>query len=197
MDSAAIDADKRRRSIDFGKAFQVKNEGSVLPLVSVFSFCKNRAATIRRSVESVLNQSYRNIEFVVQDGASTDGTLEILQSYNDPRIRLVSEPDSGHAEAFWKVLNRCRGEIIASCLSDEELLPDAIEQAVSIFARNPRLGAVTRDGYITDAKGAITGEFIAGEFDFGDYLFGRYCPMLAASFFRRSALAYIGRKDEY
>ena len=45
------------------------------PLVSIISFCKNRQATIGRSIESVLNQTYKNLEFVVQDGASTDGTL--------------------------------------------------------------------------------------------------------------------------
>src|SRR5579871_1764961 len=95
------------------------------PLVSIICFCKNRVQLIRRCIESVLNQSYRNIEFVVQDGASTDGTLELLQDYalRDPRIKIVSEPDSGHEEAFWKVLHRCQGEIIGTCLSDEQLFP--------------------------------------------------------------------------
>ncbi|MBW1702357.1 MAG: glycosyltransferase, partial [Deltaproteobacteria bacterium] len=51
------------------------------PLVSIFCMCKDRRQTIRRCVESVLNQDYPNIEFVVQDGASTDGTLEILDKY--------------------------------------------------------------------------------------------------------------------
>src|SRR5574339_194257 len=76
------------------------------PLVSIICFCRNRAQTIRRCIDSVLAQSYTNLEFVVQDGASTDGTLEILKSYDDPRIKIVSEPDSGPAEAFWRVLNR-------------------------------------------------------------------------------------------
>ena len=165
------------------------------PLVSVFSFCKNRKSSIRRSIESVLNQTYDNIEFVIQDGASTDGTVELIKSYDDPRIKLVSEPDSGPAEAFWKVLNRCEGEIIASCLSDEELLPHAVEEAVQIFHAQPQLGAVTRDGYVTDASGAVTGEFVAGDFDIVDYLFGRYCPMWVASFFRRQALLDVGLRS--
>ncbi len=165
------------------------------PLVSVYSFCKDRASSIRRSIDSVLGQTYQNIEFVIQDGASSDGTLEIIKSYKDPRIKIVSEPDSGPAEGFWRALNRCQGEIIASCLSDEELLPTAIEEAVRIFEREPKLGAVTRDGYITDAKGKITAEFIAGDFDFVDYLFGRYCPMWVASFFRRQALLDVGLQD--
>lgn len=166
------------------------------PLVSIFCFCRNRAATIERCIESVLNQTYSNLEFVIQDGASTDGTVEIIRRYNDPRIKLVSEPDSGHQEAFRKVLLRCQGDIIGSCLSDEELLPHAVSEAVEILNKHPRLGALTRDGYNTDPNGKILGEFIAGEFDFVDYLFGRYCPMWVASFFRRSALLEIGLKDD-
>ena len=50
------------------------------PLVSIMSFCKNREQTIRRSIDSVLSQSYTNIEFVIQDGASTDGTVGIIRS---------------------------------------------------------------------------------------------------------------------
>jgi glycosyltransferase involved in cell wall biosynthesis len=162
------------------------------PLVSIFCFCKDRAATIRRCIESVLGQTYQNFEFVVQDGASTDGTLEILQSYKDPRIKLVSAPDAGPSEGFWKVINRCQGDIVASCLSDEELLPNAIKEAVDLFSQFPQFGAITRDGYVTDSSGKILSEFIAGEFDFVDYLYGRYCPMWVASVFRRDALLEIG-----
>ncbi|HEV8014399.1 MAG TPA: glycosyltransferase [Stellaceae bacterium] len=164
------------------------------PLVSIFSFCKNRAHAIRRSVESVLNQSYQNIEFVVQDGASTDGTLEILQSYGS-RIRLVSEPDSGPPEGFWKALNRCTGDIIGTCLSDDELLPDAVETAVKIFRAEPQLGALTCDGYLSDIEGKITGDFIAGEFSLAAYLFSNYCPFWQGSFFRRKALLAVGLLD--
>ena len=166
------------------------------PLVSIFCFCKNRAASIQRCVESVLNQTYSNLEFVIQDGASTDGTLEIIKRYADPRIKLVSEPDAGHHEAFLKGMRRCQGEIIGSCLSDEELLPHAVEEAVALFDADPAVGAITRDGYNTDPGGNIVSEFIAGEFDFVGYLFGRYCPMWVASFFRRRALLEIGLEDE-
>jgi len=162
------------------------------PLVSILSFCKDRASTIRRSVNSVLGQTYRHLEFVVQDGASTDGMLEILGSYQDDRIRIVSEPDSGPAEAFWKVLNRCRGDIIGTCLSDEELLPDAVERAVKLFRDNPGLGAATCNGYLIDTAGKEIGIFDAGEFDLVDYLFGRYCPFWPGTFFRRQALIDVG-----
>lgn len=164
------------------------------PLVSVICFCKDRAAFLPRSVESVLTQSYRNLELVVQDGASTDGTLELLQAYarRDPRVKIVSEPDSGPAEAYWKVLQRCTGDYIATCLSDEELLPGVIEQAVQWFVEAPEVGAFTCDGYTTDADGKVIGAFKAGDFDFVAYIFDRYCPFWPGSFFRRQALLDVG-----
>lgn len=81
-------------------------------------------------------------------------------------------------------------------MSDEELLPHAIEEAVALFRGYPHAGAITRDGYVTDGTGNVSGEFIAGEFDFVDYLFGRYCPMFVASFFRRQALLDVGLGDD-
>lgn len=164
------------------------------PLVSIISFCKDRAGTIRRSIDSVVTQSYRHLEFVVQDGVSTDGTLEILRGYDDPRIKIVSEPDSGPAEAFWRVMNRCEGDIIGTCLSDEELLPGAVERAVAFFHDNPDVGAMTCDGWVTDMDGKIINEFNAGEFNFIDYLFGKYCPFWPGTFFRRQALLDVGLK---
>lgn len=164
------------------------------PLVSIFCFVKDRASTIRRCIDSVLAQSYRNFEFVVQDAASTDGTLEILRSYSDPRVKVVSESDSGPAEGFWKALNRCQGDIIGTCLSDEELLPDAVERAVKHFQKEPYLGAITCDGFLTDVAGKVIDEFNAGDFNLVDYLFGWYCPFWPGSFFRRQALIEIGLK---
>ncbi len=162
-----------------------------VPLVSLFMFCKDRKNSIRRSIDSMLAQTYQNIEIVVQDGASTDGTREILEGYGD-RIKLVSEPDSGHAEAFWKVFQRCKGELIGSCASDEELAPNAAEIAVQRFRKEPHMGAFCSDMYITDVDGEVVGEAIGQPFNIVDYLFGTYCPFWPATFFRRAALADIG-----
>ena len=93
------------------------------------------------------------------------------------------------------MLNRCQGDIIGTCLSDEELLPDAVARAVEMFRANPDLGAVTCDGYITDETGQETGTFVAGEFDLVNYLFGRYCPFWPGTFFRRQALIDVGLED--
>ncbi|MDB5410306.1 MAG: hypothetical protein JWL84_5218, partial [Rhodospirillales bacterium] len=165
------------------------------PTVSVIMFCLNRASTIRRAVESVLTNDYPRVELVVQDGQSTDGTLEILQSYG-PRIKLVSEADAGSADGFRKAFKRCTGDIIASCQADEILLPDALAQAVANFRRNPRLGAVIGDTDLTDASGVVVGKAVSTDFDLIEYLFGNYSPHFCSSFFSRAALGNVGMFED-
>lgn len=166
-----------------------------LPLVSIFMSVRNGAASVRRAIESVRSQTYPNIEFVVQDGASTDGTLDILRSYGSA-IDLVSEPDNGPNEGFLRALRRCNGEFIGSCLADEELLADAVERAVDTLQRHPEVGAMTGDAVITDLGGATTGFWRSGPFNLVDYLLCDYCPYFVSSFFRWQALLDAGLKSD-
>jgi GT2 family glycosyltransferase len=162
------------------------------PRVSVFVFCRNRAHTIRRSVESVLAQTYPNIEYIIQDGASTDGTLDVLREYDDPRISLRSEPDEGPEDAFWRALDRCRGDYVCSCLSDEELLPGVIDEAVAALEIDPDAVAVTRDAYLTDIEGRVVAAVRSRPFDLIAYMANRFCPNFSAAMFRRRALESAG-----
>lgn len=162
------------------------------PLVSIVCICKNRKEFIRRCIESVLNQDYENIEFLIQDGASTDGTVELINGYRDTRIKLVSEPDSGPGEAFVNVLNRITGDIWGSCLSDEELLPHAISWAVHNFRRYPDVAAIYGDAHIIDETGKIIQTTRSHLWDFERYLCCEIVPPFSASFFRTDAFKKIG-----
>jgi len=161
------------------------------PLVSIILFCRNGAPTIRRALESVLNNTYRKIQFVVQDGQSTDGTLEILRSYGD-RIALATEVDATPSDGFRKALKRCQGDIIGCCLADEELLPNAIDDAVNYFKNNREFGAVIGKTIVTDALGGSKNRSVGAKFDLLDYLMGRQTPYFCASFFLRRALEDVG-----
>lgn len=166
------------------------------PAVSVILFCRDAAATLRRSIESLARQTYRNFEYVVQDGASTDGTLDLLREYEGKlNIRLVSEPDDGPADGFWRALRRCRGQFLATCLADEELMPDALENAVQLFSERPYLGAITGDAYVTDAAGNIQSTHKSAPFSFARYLAAEYCPYWSSSFFSIRALKAVGVLD--
>lgn len=174
---------------------------SATPLASVLLVCRNAAATLSRSFDSVLGQTYPNIEYVIQDGASTDGTQDLIEDYRRrypawrDRIHLVSEIDGNAAIGLIRGLRRCRGDIIATCMADEELMPDAVAEAVAAFQRNPDAGAVTGDAYTTDRDGGFTGVFTGGPFNLVDYLFGAYCPYFPSTFFSRRALEEIGLHD--
>ncbi len=162
------------------------------PLVSIFIFCLNGAKSIRRAADSILKQPYRNVEFVVQDGLSTDGTLEILRGYNDDRIKIVSEKDKCPGDAMFRVLRRCRGELIGCCLSDEEFLPNAIVEAVEYFKKNPEAGALQRDWLVTDLQGHIYDSGQGGAWSPVDYLAQYYVQHIGSAFFRTAAFHDVG-----
>jgi glycosyltransferase involved in cell wall biosynthesis len=167
---------------------------SDLPLFSVICMVKDRAALIRKCVESVLAQDDPAVELVVQDGASSDGTLEILREYGD-RIRLVSEPDAGAGDGLFRALRRARGELWGSCLSDEQLVPDAVSWARRMFAQHPGLGGIYGYAEGVDRDGTPLSRQDFGEFSLEDLLTYRQVPPFVASFFRMAAYRQVGLWD--
>lgn len=120
------------------------------PRVTVITVCKDRAWCIGECVRSVLQQSYPNIEYLVQDGASTDGTFELLGKYGE-RLHLCSEPDRGPIDAFHKALARATGDIFCLLLSDERFADDhVVSRAVQAFRAHPEAGAIYGDFRIVD-----------------------------------------------
>ena len=82
--------------------------------VSIITVCYNSAATIRRTIESVLHQTYTDIEYIIVDGMSNDGTLEIINEFQDifeNRIKLISEPDRGIYDAMNKGIRIATGAL--------------------------------------------------------------------------------------
>ena len=97
--------------------------------ISIITPCLNSAKTIRQTIESVLNQTYQDIEYIIVDGASTDGTLEIIQEYEDQfqgRMQYVSEPDNGIYDAMNKGIRMSHGNVIGIINSDDFYEEDAV-----------------------------------------------------------------------
>ncbi|MBL8199451.1 MAG: glycosyltransferase [Chromatiales bacterium] len=106
--------------------------------VSLITVAHNSAATIRGTIESVLAQDYPDIEHIVIDGASTDGTAEIVRSYGNRVARFVSEPDQGIYEAMNKGLRLAGGDIIGILNSDDLYTTrHIISEVVDEFRRKP------------------------------------------------------------
>ena len=101
------------------------------PLVSIITIVLNNNKTLKQTIESVLEQTYENIEYIVIDGGSTDGTLDILRKYDDKISYWQSEPDKGVSDAFNKGVAASKGDIIGLINSDDWLSVDQIEQGVN------------------------------------------------------------------
>jgi glycosyltransferase involved in cell wall biosynthesis len=107
------------------------------PLVSIVTPCFNAGGTLARALDSILGQSYPNIECIVIDGGSTDNTLQILESYA-PRLGYwISEQDRGIADAFNKGVSAARGSLVGILNADDWLEPNAVAAVVEVFLQNP------------------------------------------------------------
>lgn len=102
--------------------------------VSIITVCYNSAATIRKTIESVLRQTYGNIEYIIVDGASKDETLSIIKEYSSvfgERLKIISEPDKGIYDAMNKGIRMAVGILIGILNSDDFYEPMAVEQMVN------------------------------------------------------------------
>ena len=103
------------------------------PKISVITISFNSEATLEETIRSVTSQDYPALEYVIIDGGSTDGTLEIIRKYQDRIQVVVSEPDRGISDAFNKGVARATGEIVGIVNSDDILLPGALQKVAESY----------------------------------------------------------------
>ena len=94
--------------------------------VSMITICYNAEKTIAKTIESVLSQDYENLEYIIVDGGSKDHTIDIIKSYENEKIRWISEKDNGISDAFNKGIKMATGDLIGLINADDYLLPHAL-----------------------------------------------------------------------
>ena len=109
-----------------------------MSLVSIVTPSFNQSAYLEQTILSVLEQDYPNIEYIVIDGASNDGSVDIVKKYSRRLAYWISEKNSGQADAINKGMRRAKGEIFAWLNSDDYYLPGAIKSPVAAFESNPQ-----------------------------------------------------------
>ena len=108
------------------------------PLVSVICLCYNHARFVREAVESVLNQSYKNIQVIIADDASTDNSIEEIHSLKAtyaPVELLLFSKNLGNCKAFNEALKLAKGEFVIDFATDDVMMSDRIEKQVAFFER--------------------------------------------------------------
>tara|TARA_B110000503_G_C7136719_1_gene409140 strand:- start:173 stop:928 length:756 start_codon:yes stop_codon:yes gene_type:complete len=165
--------------------------------ISIITVVWNNVKTIKDTIDSVLSQTYKNIEYIVIDGGSTDGTLSLLESRRDQLSALVSEPDEGIYDAMNKGIKLAKGDVIGFLNSDDFYLNDkVISKVASEFERDIFLDASYANLIYVDQTNTskIIRYFKTGEFKQGLFLKG-WCPAHPTFFVRRSVYERNGNFD--
>jgi glycosyltransferase involved in cell wall biosynthesis len=169
--------------------------GEHLPLVSIVTPSFNQADFLEETIRSVLGQDYPALEYLIVDGGSTDGSLEIIQRYAGQLAWWVSEPDQGQTDAINKGFARARGDILAWLNSDDTYLPGAIGEVVDYFQSHPEAGMVYGDANLVDEDGQVIGRFPAAQTDYRRLRRGYVHIPQQAAFFRASLWRQVGPLD--
>ncbi|MFC5652884.1 glycosyltransferase [Paenibacillus solisilvae] len=111
-------------------------------MVSVITIYYNRAEYVMESIQSLLDQTYTDLEIIAVDDGSTDNTLELLHSFSDPRLKVISHPNQGFVKSIISAVSLASHEIIAIHGSGDISLPERIEKQVKVLEERPEIGVV-------------------------------------------------------
>jgi glycosyltransferase involved in cell wall biosynthesis len=165
------------------------------PLISIVTPSFNQAQFLQRTIESVLSQADANIEYILVDGGSTDGSLEIIHSYADRLAHWESIPDQGQTDAINKGFARATGKYLAWLNSDDVYQPGAVADAVDYLESHPQVGMVYGDCSFIDAQGREIGRFPAAQTDYRRLRRGYVHIPQQSSFFRADLWRKVGPLD--
>ena len=166
------------------------------PKVSIITPSFNQARFLEQTMRSVLEQDYPNIEYIVIDGGSSDGSLEIIQKYADRLAYWQSQKDKGQTDAINQGFARATGEILAWLNSDDILYPGAVSAAVRQLHTHPEVGMVYSNCQWINADGKVIGNFPAAQTNLKKLRRGYVHIPQQTSFFRTELWRKVGPLDD-
>ncbi len=171
-------------------------DGSPWPRITIVTPSFNQGQFIEQTIRSVLLQGYPDLEYLVIDGGSTDGTVAIIKKYAPWLAFWVSEKDNGQSHAINKGMRRATGAVAAYINSDDYYLPGALRTAAEALRKEPNAAMAYGDCDGVDEGGKRTGVMHAADFDLEAMLRWFHGIPQAAAFFRAGAARELGWFDE-
>jgi glycosyltransferase involved in cell wall biosynthesis len=165
------------------------------PKISIVTPSYNQAQFLEKTILSVLNQSYPNLEYIIIDGGSTDGSVEIIQKYEKHLSYWVSEKDQGQVHALNKGFSRATGDIIGWQNSDDIYLPFAFRQTAELFLKHSDIDIVFGNIVFLDENENPIGEMRFTPFSILTHFYECISIANQSSFWKRSVFSRIGMFD--
>lgn len=172
-----------------GKILKRKKDRYVYPRLTIITPSYNQGQFLEQTILSVLQQGYPNLEYIVIDGGSSDGSVEIIKRYSKYLAYWVIEKDAGQADAINKGIKRSTGEIIGWINSDDVYVQGAFNKVIQAFNNNTECVLVHGNRILLDASSNVTGWASLPPFEPSNFIFN-VCSETA--FWRRSAMNDVG-----
>lgn len=163
------------------------------PLISIVTPSYNQGEFIEKTILSVINQKYKNKEYIIIDGASNDNSVEIIKKYKEQLTYWISEKDKGQSDAINKGWKIAKGDILAYLNSDDILEDGALEKVSNYFRKHPDIGIIYGDCNSIEASGKSLGLFKAYPVNFKKLLkHGQRGIFQPSAFFNADVLRRVG-----
>jgi glycosyltransferase involved in cell wall biosynthesis len=155
--------------------------------VSIVTSSFNQGRFLEEAICSVLEQDYSDIEYVVVDAGSTDGSREIIERYRNRISKAIFEPDDGPADGLNKAFRAATGDIYGCLNADDVLAGTAVSRAIERFQRDPTIDAVYSDGVMIDGNGSPLRKVLCTHWNVVAYAYGACLWFQPGSFYRRES----------
>ena len=167
------------------------------PKITIVTPSYNQALFLEETIRSVLLQGYPNLEYIIMDGGSTDGSVEIIQKYSPFITSWVSEPDKGQSNALNRGFQKSNGEILAWLNSDDTFLPGTLNRIGNFFGDHPEIDVMYGNAILIDENSDTIGEVRSVPFNKQAYFFNTVpIPAQSAIFWRRDLFIKVGMVNE-
>ena len=156
-------------------------------IISIVTLSFNQRDYLRQAIDSVLHQEYSELDYIIVDPGSSDGSRELIESYKSGIVQLIFEPDEGPADGLNKGFAQARGQVFGFLNADDLLMPGSLQRVADYFRQNPDCDLAFGNGFVVDSDGKEIRHVKARNFTVRRYCYGGTRFLQQSTFFRREA----------